>query len=116
QVALLVEGAYISNKKNLYQSHLAKCENFKNNCDAKERDQILALPVAEDKKQKKDTSVKAEVIKAVQLDLDSVTAVFDRWSNVKQEYIWRIVFITSQGRALIWGTHEISSERSKTAN
>ncbi len=61
-------------------------------------------------------SVQKEVIKATQFDSDSVTATFDGWTNVKQENIWGIVLITSQGQTLIWGAHEISSEWSRTAD
>ena len=61
-------------------------------------------------------SVQKEVIKAAQFDSDGVTATFDGWTNVKQENIWGIVLITSQGQTLIWGAHEISSEWSRTAD
>ena len=52
QAALLISGASTTNKGGLYWTHLAKCKNFKNNFDAEERNWILALPVAEDKKRK----------------------------------------------------------------
>ena len=32
------------------------------------------------------------------------------------EQLWGIVFITSKGQPLVWGAHEISSERSRTAD
>ena len=36
--------------------------------------------------------------------------------NVKQEKLWGVVLITSDGRPLIWGAQETSSERSRTEN
>ena len=36
--------------------------------------------------------------------------------NVRQEHIWGVVFITTNGQSLIWGAHDISSERSQTQN
>ena len=49
-------------------------------------------------------------------DKNGVTATFDGWTNVKMEQLWGIVFITSKGQPLVWGVHEISSERSHTAD
>ena len=57
--------------------------------------------------------LKENIIKIVKSDPDGVTAVFDGWTNVKQEHIWGVVFITSSGQPLVWGAHDISAERSK---
>jgi hypothetical protein len=54
------------------------------------------------------------ILKVAQSDEIGLTAMFDGWTNVKQENIWGVVLITSKGQSLIWGAHEISSERSRT--
>lgn len=54
------------------------------------------------------------IIKTAKNDSDGVTATFDGWTNVKQEHIWGVVFLTTSGRSLIWGAYDISTERSKT--
>ena len=54
------------------------------------------------------------IIKIAKNDQDGVTATFDGWTNVKQEHIWGVVFITTSGQPLIWGAYDISAERSKT--
>jgi hypothetical protein len=51
-----------------------------------------------------------------QNDKIGVTAAFDGWTNVKQEHLFGVVFITSAGETLIWGAKDISNERSKTEN
>jgi hypothetical protein len=63
-----------------------------------------------------DTSraLQEDILKIAQNDKDGVTATFDGWTNVKQEHIWGVVFITSQGQPLVWGAQEISSQRSRT--
>ncbi|CAG8703984.1 2113_t:CDS:1, partial [Ambispora gerdemannii] len=42
------------------------------------------------------------------------TAVFDGWTNIKREYLFGVVFITSQGEALVWNVYDISDQRSRT--
>jgi hypothetical protein len=54
------------------------------------------------------------IVKIAQEDKIGVTAAFDGWSNVKQEHLFGVVFITSAGETLIWGANDISDERSKT--
>jgi hypothetical protein len=54
------------------------------------------------------------VLKIAQSDENGLTATFDGWTNIKQENIWGVVFITSKGQPLIWGAQETSSERSRT--
>jgi hypothetical protein len=56
------------------------------------------------------------IIKIAKNNMDGVTATFDDWTNVKQEHIWEVVFITISRQSLIWGAHNISSERSQTQN
>ncbi|CAG8842515.1 45385_t:CDS:1, partial [Gigaspora margarita] len=56
------------------------------------------------------------IIKTARSDTDGVTATFDGWTNIRQEHIWGVVFITTNGQSLIWGAHDISSERSQTQN
>jgi hypothetical protein len=51
-----------------------------------------------------------------QNDKIGVTAAFDGWTNVKQEHLFGVVFITSAGETLIWGAKDISNEKSKTEN
>lgn len=50
------------------------------------------------------------VLKIAQSDENGLTATFDGWTNIKQENIWGVVFITSKGQPLIWGAQETSSE------
>jgi hypothetical protein len=61
-------------------------------------------------------SLQENIIKTAENDKNGVTATFDGWTNVKMEQLWGIVFITSKGQPLVWGAHEISSERSRTAD
>lgn len=61
-------------------------------------------------------SLQQDIVKLAANDKDGVTATFDGWTNVKTEQLWGIVFITSKGQPLVWGAHEISSERSRTAD
>ena len=58
--------------------------------------------------------MRENIIKTAKNDQDGVTATFDGWTNVKQEHIWGVVFLTTSGRSLIWGAYDISAERSKT--
>ena len=61
-------------------------------------------------------SLQENIIKAAENDKNEVTATFDEWTNVKMKQLWGIVFITSEGQPLVWGAHEISSERSRTSD
>lgn len=54
------------------------------------------------------------ITKIAQDDKIGVTAACDGWTNVKQENLFGVVFITSTGEILIWGARDISAERSKT--
>jgi hypothetical protein len=54
------------------------------------------------------------IIKIAQEDKIGVTAAFDGWTNVKQENLFGVIFITSNGETLIWGASDISDERSRT--
>ncbi len=56
------------------------------------------------------------ITKMAQNDKIGVTAAFDGWTNVKQEHLFGVVFITSTGETLIWGAKDISDIRSKTEN
>jgi hypothetical protein len=56
------------------------------------------------------------IIATAQKDLNGVTAAFDRWTNVRSEHLFGVVFITSEGKSLTWGAKDISSERSKTSD
>ena len=47
-------------------------------------------------------------------DKIGVTAAFDGWTNIKQEHLFGVIFITSQGETLIWGAHDVSDQRSRT--
>ncbi len=44
----------------------------------------------------------------------SITAAFDGQTNIKQEYLFDVIFIISQGEVLIWEARDISDQRSKT--
>ncbi|EXX60605.1 hypothetical protein RirG_178430 [Rhizophagus irregularis DAOM 197198w] len=59
-------------------------------------------------------TLQKNIIKISKSDQDGVTATFDGWTNVKQEHIWGVVFLTTSGQPLIWGAYDISAERSKT--
>ncbi|PKY43618.1 hypothetical protein RhiirA4_457645 [Rhizophagus irregularis] len=59
-------------------------------------------------------TLQKNIIKIAKSDQDGVTATFDGWTNVKQEHIWGVVFLTTSGQPLIWGAYDISAERSKT--
>ncbi|RHZ81622.1 hypothetical protein Glove_117g530 [Diversispora epigaea] len=59
-------------------------------------------------------SFQENIYKIARADQYGLTATFDGWTNVKQENIWGVVFITSKGQPLIWGAQETSSERSRT--
>ncbi|CAG8810974.1 15878_t:CDS:2, partial [Cetraspora pellucida] len=41
------------------------------------------------------------IIKITKNDTYGVTATFDTWTNVKQEHILKVVFITTEGQSLI---------------
>ncbi|CAG8762139.1 11302_t:CDS:1, partial [Cetraspora pellucida] len=56
------------------------------------------------------------IIKIAKNDMYGVTATFNTWTNVKQEHILGVVFITMEGQSLIWGAYNISLERSQTQN
>jgi hypothetical protein len=43
------------------------------------------------------------IVKQAKADVIGVTAAFDGWTNVKQEHLFGVVFITSSGKTLIWG-------------
>lgn len=59
-------------------------------------------------------SLRENIIKLASSDKYGVTAAFDGWRNVRMEQIWGVVFITSKGQPLVWGAHNVSSERSRT--
>ncbi|CAG8532806.1 6365_t:CDS:2, partial [Ambispora leptoticha] len=40
-------------------------------------------------------SLQDNIIKVTKNDMNRVTATFDSWTNVKQEHIWGVVFITT---------------------
>ncbi|CAG8637249.1 5218_t:CDS:2, partial [Diversispora eburnea] len=52
--------------------------------------------------QKSSQIFQENIIKLVKQDQDGVTVTFDGWSNIKQEHIWGVVFITTSGQPLIW--------------
>lgn len=54
------------------------------------------------------------IVEQAKADAIGVTAAFDGWTNVKQEHLFGVVFITSHGKTLIWGSKNISDQRSKT--
>ena len=56
------------------------------------------------------------IIKSAQDDKIGVTVACDGWTNIKQEHLFGVIFITSIGESLIWGAKDISDERSKTEN
>ncbi|CAG8725813.1 411_t:CDS:1, partial [Racocetra persica] len=41
------------------------------------------------------------IIKIAKNDIDEVTMTFDSWTNIKQEHLWNIVFITTGEQSLI---------------
>lgn len=54
------------------------------------------------------------IVQVASNDKIGVTAAFDGWTNIKQEHLFGVIFITSQGEPLIWGAHDISDQRSRT--
>jgi len=54
------------------------------------------------------------IVEQAKADVIGVTAAFDGWTNIKQEHLFGVVFITSSGKTLIWGAKDISDQRSKT--
>ena len=60
--------------------------------------------------------LKQSIMTTAQEDEIGVTAACDGWTNIKQEHLFGVVFITSTGETLIWGAKDISDERSKTEN
>ncbi|CAG8671688.1 9194_t:CDS:2, partial [Ambispora gerdemannii] len=54
------------------------------------------------------------VIKRAQEDKIGITAACDGWTNIKQQHLFGVVFITSQGEILIWKAKDVSDQRSKT--
>ena len=59
-------------------------------------------------------NLQESIIKIAQSDENGVTVAVDGWSNVKQEKLWGVVLVTSNGKPLIWGAQETTSERSQT--
>ncbi len=47
-------------------------------------------------------------------DKIKVTAAFNGWTNIKQEHLFGVIFITFQGKTLIWGANNISNQWSRT--
>ncbi|GBC42206.2 zinc finger BED domain-containing protein 1-like [Rhizophagus irregularis DAOM 181602=DAOM 197198] len=43
------------------------------------------------------------IVEQAKADVIGVTAAFNGWTNVKQEHLFGVVFITSSGKTLIWG-------------
>ena len=56
------------------------------------------------------------IMKVAQNNKIRVTMTFDGWTNVKQENLFDVVFITLMGEILIWEARDISDERSKIEN
>jgi len=54
------------------------------------------------------------VIKQAQEDKIGITAACDGWTNIKQQHLFGVVFITSRGKILIWKAKDVSDQRSKT--
>ncbi|RGB36845.1 hypothetical protein C1646_813758 [Rhizophagus diaphanus] len=50
------------------------------------------------------------IIEQAKDDAIGITAVFDSWTNVKQEHLFGVVLITSSGKTLIWGAKNISDQ------
>src|SRR6266540_6155599 len=61
------------------------------------------------------TKILTQSIKKIaQNDKIGITAAFDGWTNIKQEHLFGVIFITSQDEFLIWEAHDISDQQSKT--
>ncbi len=58
------------------------------------------------------STLKKNITSIAKKDIDSITATFDEWINVKAEYIWRVVLLTLQGQPLVWNAYDISEETS----
>ncbi|CAG8817908.1 19537_t:CDS:2 [Gigaspora margarita] len=104
QAALLVEGAHTSNKRNLCRNHLAKCENFKSKYNPDEQNEILSLPVAEDKKRKIDTTDSLA---------DPLLISNKRQNSSSMELVQKLV---TETKCLHIGSPIISNDRSESSN
>ncbi|CAB4424802.1 unnamed protein product [Rhizophagus irregularis] len=60
------------------------------------------------------SQLKKSILEVASNDKIGVTAAFDGWTNIKQEHLFGVIFITSKGETLIWGAHDISDQRSRT--
>ena len=63
---------------------------------------------------KASTTLTENISQRVRADKIGVTAAFDGWTNIKQEHLFGVVLITSQGEALIWNASDVSNQRSRT--
>ena len=55
-----------------------------------------------------------EISQHASADKISVTAAFDGQTNIKWEHLFGVIFITSQGEALVWNVCDISDQQSRT--
>ncbi|RGB34187.1 hypothetical protein C1646_760843 [Rhizophagus diaphanus] len=60
------------------------------------------------------SQLKKSILEVASNDKIGVTAAFDGWTNIKQEYLFGVIFITSKGETLIWEAHNISDQLSRT--
>ncbi|CAB4395944.1 unnamed protein product [Rhizophagus irregularis] len=60
------------------------------------------------------SQLKKSILEVASNDKIGVIAAFDGWTNIKQEHLFGVIFITSKGETLIWGAHDISDQRSRT--
>ncbi|CAG8825985.1 20990_t:CDS:2, partial [Racocetra persica] len=56
------------------------------------------------------TKLNEDILERVCADGVGITAVFDSWTNIKQEHLFGVVLITSQGVFLIWNACNISNQ------
>ncbi|CAG8785523.1 35998_t:CDS:2, partial [Racocetra persica] len=62
------------------------------------------------------TKLNEDILERACADRVGITAVFDSWTNIKQEHLFGVVLITSQSISLIWNTCNISNQWLKTEN
>lgn len=59
------------------------------------------------------TKLTEDILEHACADGVSITAAFNGWTNIKQEHLFGVVLITSQGLCLIWNASNIRNQQSK---
>ena len=57
-------------------------------------------------------ALKTNITNVAKKNIDSVTATFDGWTNVKAKHIWEVILLISRSQPLVWDAYDISEETS----